>query len=255
MQANRHDDRVFLVSGAGSGIGRATVERVIREGAAVVGCDVDRDRLDQLTGVVGSDRFLGVVTDVTSTEEVGELVDRATERFGRVDALANVAGVLDGYLPVHAMPDGIWRRVMAVNVDGPMILSRALLPAMMERGAGTIVNVASVGGLRGGIAGAAYTTSKHAVIGMTRSMAWTYSTSGIRCNAVCPGSVATGIRETPEASIGDQWGFERLEAVRASRVTRCDPDEIAAVISWLASREASNVNGAIITADGGWTAG
>lgn len=255
MDQDRHQDRVALVTGAGSGIGRATVLRLVAEGGTVMGCDIDAASLSKLESVLGEQQFAGAVGDISSPGGVQDVVDQTIERFGRVDVLANVAGVLDGYRPIHRMPDEVWRRTMAVNVDGPMMLSRAVLPGMMERGAGAIVNVASVGALRGGIAGAAYTTSKHAVIGMTRSMAWTYATSGVRCNAVCPGSVATGIRETPEAGIGDQWGYDRLETVRASRVTRCDPDEIAALVSWLASDEASNVSGAIVTADGGWTAG
>jgi NAD(P)-dependent dehydrogenase (short-subunit alcohol dehydrogenase family) len=116
-----------------------------------------------------------------------------------------------------------------------------------------IVNVASVAGLRGGGAGIAYTTSKHALVGMTRSIAWTYRGDGIRCNAICPGGIQTNIGTT--AMPRSQWGYQRLEKSLALAERVADPDEIAALLSWLGSGEAANVNGAVVTADGGWTAG
>ena len=142
---------------------------------------------------------------------------------------------------------------MAVNVNGPMMLCRKVLPGMLERGSGAIVNVASVAGLRGGGAGIAYTASKHALVGMTRSIAWTYRGDGIRCNAVCPGGVQTNIGAT--AVPRSQWAFERLGLSLALAERAADPDEIAGVLSWLGCDEAANVNGAVLSADGGWTAG
>jgi NAD(P)-dependent dehydrogenase (short-subunit alcohol dehydrogenase family) len=160
---------------------------------------------------------------------------------------------MDWFLPAHEVDDETWERVHAVNLTGPMRLCRRVLPGMMERRAGAIVNIASVGGFRGGAAGVAYTSSKHALIGLTRSIAWTYQTEGIRCNAICPGGVATNIGTT--AVPRSQWGFQRLQKIHALGERIADPDEIAALLSWLASDEATNVNGAIVTADGGWTAG
>jgi len=124
---------------------------------------------------------------------------------------------------------------------------------MMERKSGCIVNVASIGGFKGGAAGVAYTASKHAIIGYTRNVAWTYQAEGIRCNAVCPGSVETniGVTAAPRA----EWDLARLTKIHATAGRTAKPDEVAALISWLASAEASNVNGAIITADNGWSAG
>jgi len=134
-----------------------------------------------------------------------------------------------------------------------MMLTRAVLPGMMERGRGAIVNIASVGGLKGGISGVAYGVSKHGVIGLTRSTAWTYRNAGIRCNAVCPGGVETNIGAT--SAPRSPWAFEQYQPVLATAGRMANPDEIAALVSWLASDEASNVSGAIITADNGWTAG
>jgi NAD(P)-dependent dehydrogenase (short-subunit alcohol dehydrogenase family) len=191
------------------------------------------------------------VADITNQESVDRLVGRAIERHGRVDVLANVAGIMDAFLPAADVDDPTWRRVMAVNLDGPMMLTRAVLPGMVVRGSASIVNVASVGGLKGGTAGAAYTSSKHALVGLTRSVAWYYGQDGIRCNAVCPGGVQTNIEATPH----QPEHIARLGPIHQTARRMAQPDEVAALISWLASDEASNVNGVAVTSDGGWSAG
>jgi NAD(P)-dependent dehydrogenase (short-subunit alcohol dehydrogenase family) len=251
----RHQGRVAIVTGAGSGIGRAVALRLAGEGAAVVGCDVNAAGLDATLAAIrdaGRDATM-LPADVTDPAAVDRLVDEASGRHGRVDLLANVAGIMDWFLPAHEVDDETWQRVLAVNVTGPMQLCRRVLPGMLTRRAGAIVNVASVAGLRGGGAGIAYTASKHALIGITRSIAWTYRGEGIRCNAVCPGGVETNIGAT--AMPRSQWAYERLGKSLALAERVADPDEIATLLSWLGSDEAANVNGAIVTADGGWTAG
>jgi NAD(P)-dependent dehydrogenase (short-subunit alcohol dehydrogenase family) len=255
MDTTRHAGQVVLVTGAGYGIGRATACRFALEGATVVGLDVSDEGLrlaaDELAAAGAAVTL--VKADITSQADVDRVVAETIAAHGRVDVLANVAGIMDSFLAAHDVDDATWERVMDVNVTGAMRLGRAVLPGMMERKAGCIVNVASVGGFRGGAAGVAYTTSKHAVIGYTRNVAWTYQTEGIRCNAVCPGGVETNIGTTavPRA----QWDIARLAKIHAAAERQAKPDEIAALISWLASAEASNVNGAIVTADGGWSAG
>ena len=189
--------------------------------------------------------------DVCVQADVDRVVKAALDAYGRIDILVNNAGLNDWFLPVHALDDDTWRSVMGVNVEGVMRLCRAVVPGMMERHSGAIVNVSSIGGLGGGASGFAYTTSKHAVIGMTRSLAWTYRAAGLRCNAVCPGGVVTNIGTTSIPR--DEWGFEQLKPYHALAGRMAQPDEIAALISWLASDEASNVNGAIVAADNGWT--
>jgi NAD(P)-dependent dehydrogenase (short-subunit alcohol dehydrogenase family) len=254
MDADRHRDRVTIITGAGSGIGLATALRMAKEGALVVGCDVNQAGLDaclEQVRAAGKDAVM-VLADVTRRDAVDRVVDEALARHGRIDVLANVAGIMDGFLPAHEVDDETWQRVMAVNVAGPMMLCRRVLPAMMERKSGSIINIASVGGLGGGAAGFAYTASKHALVGMTRSIAWAYRGEGIRCNAVCPGGVATNIGVT--AAPRSAWGMDKATPFISLMPRVAQPDEIAALISWLASDEASNVNGAIVTADGGWTA-
>lgn len=247
--ASRHDARVCLVTGAASGIGRATALRLAAEGAIVVGCDIrplssdgERARLFD---------FLHV--DVTDQRSVDSMVATVLGRHGRVDVLANVAGVMDGYLTVHEIDDATWKQVMGVNIDGPFRLARAVLPSMLESKSGAIVNVASIAALRAGTSGAAYTVSKHALLGLTRAIAWTYAYEGIRCNAVLPGGTETPIVETlePRSALGER----RSKQVLRLGIRMADPGEIASAVSWLASPEASFINGAAVTADGGWNAG
>jgi NAD(P)-dependent dehydrogenase (short-subunit alcohol dehydrogenase family) len=245
----RHDGSVALVTGAANGIGRATAERLAAEGATVVALDANEEALRAFERATPYKLDFQVV-DVTAQSRIDELVEHVLATHCRVDAVANVAGIMDGFLSTHEVDDLTWSRVMAVNVDGPMRLARAVLPSMIERGKGAIINVSSEAGLRGGCAGAAYTTSKHAVIGLSKSIAWTYAAIGIRCNVVCPGSVNTEIAGVRRSD----WAGDRQRAVAALSVRRADPHEIAATISWLASADAGNVNGAILTSDGGWSA-
>ncbi|MCC6618812.1 MAG: SDR family NAD(P)-dependent oxidoreductase [Chloroflexi bacterium] len=255
MDETRHAGRVAIVTGAGYGIGRATASRLAREGAVVIGCDVSdegiasaREEFEAAGLSVALEQ-----ADVTDQVAVDRLVQGVLERHGRIDILANVAGIMDWFLPAHEVDDATWNRVLDVNLAGPMRLTRAALPSMMEQKSGSIVNVGSVGGLRGGAAGAAYTASKHALVGYTRSVAWTYHADGVRCNVVCPGGVETNIGTTAQPR--SQWGMAQLGPIHASATGMAKPDEIATLISWLASGEASNVNGAVVVADGGWSAG
>ncbi|HEY7269441.1 MAG TPA: SDR family NAD(P)-dependent oxidoreductase [Dehalococcoidia bacterium] len=254
MDATRHSDKVAVITGAGSGIGRATALRLASEGANVIGCDVDEAGLSGTAQAVATagKKMTSLTADITAQADVDRVIEAALSAFGRVDILANVAGIMDWFLPAHEVDDETWARVMAVNLTGPMMLCRKALPSMMQRKAGAIVNIASVGGLGGGSAGVAYTASKHGIIGLTRSIAWVYRSEGIRCNAICPGGVATNIGRT--AVPRDPWGLEKLSPYHAIAGGAAQPDAIAALLSWLASDEASNVNGAIVTDDGGWTA-
>lgn len=255
MDTTRHRGKVAIITGAGSGIGAATAVRMAAEGATVVGVDVNAEGLEKVRAQIeeAGGEVTIVTADITDQEAVDRVVQTTLERYGRIDVLANIAGIMDWFLPAHELDDETWRRVMAVNVNGPMLLMRATLPVMMRQKAGAIVNVGSVGGLRGAAAGFAYTTSKHALVGMTKSVAWAYRDEGIRANLVAPGGVETGIGSTSVPR--SEWGMSQLAPIHASSTRMAQPDEIATLVSWLASDEASNVNGAVITADGGWTAG
>ena len=249
MDRTRHAGGYVIVTGAASGIGRATATRFAIEGASVVATDGNADGLATL--IAEQPGITAVPGDLRESSFLDALVEQA-EAAGPVDVLANVAGIMDHFVPAGEVDDELWTDVFSVNLTAPMRLCRLLLPLMGGRGRGAIVNVASVAGLGGSGAGAAYTSSKHAVIGLTKHIAFTYGPQGIRCNAVCPGGVATNIGTTAAPTVA--WAFDRHMLGISLGERTAEPDEIAAAISWLASSEASNVNGLIMPVDGGWKA-
>ncbi|MEX5262192.1 SDR family NAD(P)-dependent oxidoreductase [Kocuria sp. CPCC 205263] len=242
----RFGGKTVIVTGAGSGIGRATARRIIGEGGRVVAVDVVAERLEELAGACPAGTVVPVAADITSSEGIDAIVAAAGER---IDALANVAGIMDGMTPLHETEDGLWRRVFSVNVEGTFALSRAVLPAMLAAGRGAIVNVASEASLRGNAAGTAYTASKHAVVGITKSSAFFYGPSGIRTNAVAPGPTATGI----EGTMSSAFARERLGAFMALIPPVVEAERMAASITWLLSEDSANVNGVVLASDGGWS--
>ncbi|MET4100354.1 NAD(P)-dependent dehydrogenase (short-subunit alcohol dehydrogenase family) [Agrococcus sp. UYP10] len=241
ISVSRFDGETVVVTGAASGIGRAVASRIAREGGTVVAVDLAEDRLLELAE--GLPNVRAVRADITTERDVQRIVDAAD---GAVHGLANVAGVLDDFSPLHEMEDAVMQRVFEVNVFGLMRLSRACLPLMLAAGRGSIVNVASEAALRGSSAGAAYTASKHAVIGVTRSAAFMYEPAGIRVNAVAPGGTLTGMRPTR----ANEFGQTRVQS-HASSLPIAVPEAVAAPITYLLSHDAINVNGAVLPADGG----
>lgn len=244
----RFEGRTAIVTGAGAGIGRATAVRLVSEGATVVATDVVEDRLTALADELGTDRIRVLTADISLEETAHALVAAAG---GRIDVLANVAGIADRFMPVGEMDDELWDKVLAVNLTAVMRLTRAALPAMLAAGRGSIVNVSSEAGLRGSYAGAAYTSSKHALIGLTRSTSFIYAPQGIRANVVVPGAVHTSI----EAPWGSALARSRIEPLMAATAPPAGtPEQLASAICWLASDDSANVNGTILQSDGGWAA-
>lgn len=245
--SGRFAGMTVIVTGAGSGIGRATAIRVASEGGRVIATDVVAQRLDDLRKDLAGSQLETVVGDVSKSETIEEILRAAGER---IDGLANVAGIMDAFLPPSEVDDATWDRVFSVNVTAPMRLTRAVLPLMIAAGAGTIVNVASEAALRGSSAGAAYTASKHAIAGFTKSVAFFHGPQGIRANAVAPGAVQTNI----EAPMGSDYAASLIgPLVQAVAPVNAQPEQLAAAISWLLSSDSSNVNGAILPSDGGWS--
>lgn len=244
---NRFQGQTAIVTGAGSGIGRATAIRFAIEGARVIASDVSQDRLDQLTADFPDLGIVTLVGDVALEETAQALLAAAG---GTVDVLANVAGIMDSFLPLAEVDDATWERVFAVNLTSIMRLTRAVLPGMIEAGHGSIVNVSSEASLRASASGVAYSASKHAVNGLTKSVAVVYGPKGIRANAVAPGAVKTNI----EAPFKSAWAQERLGPLMSIIPSFAEAEELAASITWLASADASNVNGVILPVDGGWAA-
>jgi NAD(P)-dependent dehydrogenase (short-subunit alcohol dehydrogenase family) len=243
---DRFAGKTVIVTGAGSGIGRATASRVVREGGRVIAVDVSAERLDEAAAALPGADITNVVADITSVDGVASIVAAAGER---IDGLANIAGIMDDMTPLHEVSDAVWERVFSVNVDGMFRLTRAVLPAMLAAHRGSVVNVASEAALRGSAAGLAYTASKHAVVGITKSSAFMYAGEGIRFNAVAPGPVATNI----QANFASQLGSDRVGMLLATLPPIAEPAQLAASITFLLSDDGTNVTGVIMPSDGGWS--
>ncbi len=252
----RLEEKVVVITGAGSGMGLAMAQRFTAEGAKVVGFDWNGDRLAAAVASIRATggTIVGIQGNIADKTTAEGLVDQTIAQFGRLDVLVNNAGVMDYMQGVGELSDDIWRKVLGINLEGPMFTMRRALPQMIAQGGGSIVNIASTAGIEGGAAGAAYTTSKHGLVGLTRNTAWMYATKGIRCNAICPGATKTHIAETMPADRLDPGGAARASAYAALVPAALDPEDIAALALFLASDESRFVNGAIIPADAGWTA-
>lgn len=252
----RLKDKVAVITGAGSGMGLAMARRFAAEGAKLVIGDWNAERLDaavkEIAGTGGA--IAGAQGDISDRAAAEALVDLAVSTCSRIDVLVNNAGVMDYMAGVGELTDDIWRKVMAINLDGPMFTMRRAVPRMVEQGGGVIINIASVGGIEGGAAGAAYTAAKHALVGLTKNTAWIYGPKGIRTNAIAPGGTKTNIGETMPRERIDPTGAARLGAYSALIPAMLEPEDIAALALFLASDEARYINGAIIPADAGWTA-
>ncbi|MGA0568313.1 SDR family NAD(P)-dependent oxidoreductase [Rathayibacter sp. KR2-224] len=243
----RFAGKTVIVTGAASGIGRATASRVAREGGRVIAVDVSEARLQEFADSLPDAQVATIVGDITKQDDIDAIVAAAGDR---IDALANVAGINDDFSPLHETSDATWDRVIGINLTGAFKLTRAVLPAMIAAGTGAVVNIASEAGLRGNASGNAYTVSKHGVIGLTRSAAFMYGPQGIRVNAVAPGGVATGIPFPPNVS---QAGSARLQPFQAAIPTVATAEQLAASITFLLSDDSVNINGAVLPSDGGWS--
>lgn len=247
VSTGRFTGKTVVVTGAASGIGRATASRIAREGGRVVAVDVSAERLAEFAGSLADADVVTVTGDITQQDDIDAIVAAAGPK---IDGLANVAGINDDFSPLHETTDAVWDRVIGINLTGGFKLSRAVLPVMVEAGRGSIVNVASEAGLRGNASGNAYTVSKHGVIGLTRSAAFMYGPQGIRVNAVAPGGVATGI---PMPANVSEAGSARLGPFQAAIPSLATAEQLAASITFLLSDDGVNINGAVLASDGGWS--
>jgi NAD(P)-dependent dehydrogenase (short-subunit alcohol dehydrogenase family) len=252
----RLQGKVTVITGAGSGMGLAMATLFAAEGASVVAGDWNGERLDAAVAKIqeSGGTITGAQGNVADQATAEHLVDLAISTYGHLDVLCNNAGVMDYMQGVAELSDDVWRRVLSINLDGPMFTSRRALQHMLTRGSGSIVNVASTAGIHGGAAGAAYTASKHALVGLTRNTAWMYATRGIRCNAICPGATKTNIGETMPPERLDAAGSQRAGQFAALAPAYLEPTDIASLALFLASDESLHINGTIIPADAGWAA-
>lgn len=236
-------ESVVVITGAASGMGEAMAHRFAAEGANVVAVDIDTESVDDVVDAVG-ENAISVHADISDADSTDAVVETAVDEFGTVDVLCNNAGVLDDFTPVGETSDELWDGVLGVNLDGPFYLTRAALPELQSGDdEGVVINTASVAGKAGDGGGAAYTTSKHGLIGLTKNLTTMYAPD-IRANAICPGAVKTGMTEGMD---------DQLNALAADTPAKepADPEEIASVAAFLASDDASFIHGAAINVDGG----
>ncbi|WP_018332286.1 SDR family NAD(P)-dependent oxidoreductase [Actinomycetospora chiangmaiensis] len=252
MITGRFGGRVAVVTGAGSGLGRAAARRLADEGAEVLLLDRDavaaHDAAAELPGATAYE------LDVTDARAVSTTFDHLAARHGTLDALVNNAGVVGEQLPIHLTPDATWTAVMRVNADGAFFVLRAALGVMVAAGRGAVVNMSSSSGLSGKPNLAPYGFSKAGIVGLTRTAAVEYAAHGIRVNAVAPSAVRTPLVEAHIRAAPDPAAMEQRMESQSPLPGMGTPEDVAAVIAFLLSDDAARITGLTVPVDGGYHA-
>jgi NAD(P)-dependent dehydrogenase (short-subunit alcohol dehydrogenase family) len=252
-----------VITGGGSGIGRAIAEALAREGAPVAVVDLLPDGAKETVGAIerAGGRAITIGADVSKWDDVDRAVSGAVRELGPLGIVVNAAGILDGYATADELSPAVWERIIAIDLTGTFFGAKRALTEMLPRGRGRIVNIASVAGLVGDGGGAAYVSAKHGVVGLTRRMATTYADRGITVNAICPGPIATGLRANSARIIGPDappmrgiGGDEAAIRAVVPAGRRGTVEDIAAAACYLASEAAQYITGHTLVLDGGWTA-
>ena len=252
-----------IVTGAGSGIGRAIALALAARGASVGLIDLLPEGVSELGALIKREGGRSAVAqaDVSVWGDVDRAVGALERDLGAVGILVNAAGILDGYAPADELSPQVWERVIAINLSGTFYCAKRVLPGMLARGEGRIVNIGSVASVVGSGGGPAYTASKHGVLGITRQLAITYAERGVTVNAIGPGAIATGLRANSTRILGADappmrgvGGDEAAVRALTPAGRRGTAEEMAACVAFLASVDAAYVTGHLLVADGGWTA-
>jgi NAD(P)-dependent dehydrogenase (short-subunit alcohol dehydrogenase family) len=254
----RLDGKVAVVTGAAGVIGTATLRLLAERGARIVAIDRrEQDLRAAIEGLPASARAMAIAADVTDEDEVAGYVRATVEKFGAIDAFYNNAGIEGDIKPITEYSLESFRRVLDVNVVGVFLGMKHVLPVMLKANKGSIINTASIAGLMGSPHLAVYSASKHAVIGLTKSAAWECTGTGVRVNCVCPGLIESRMlsaiiegRNPGNAPVPNDRIVDRVPARRLGQAS-----EVASIVAFLASDEASYVSGSAYTVDGGRTAG
>ena len=244
--------KVAVVTGASSGMGKAIVERYVKEGASVVAVARRKEKLEELAAsLAGEPGKIAVFSgDVSLLEDNNAMIDFAVKEFGKLDILVNNAGIMDDMAPVGAATDEMYEKVFKVNVYGPFAAMRKAAEVFLAQGTGgTIINVVSEGAFHS-CAGAVYCASKAALVSFTKNTAFMYMEKGIRCNAIAPGGINTDISNS--MGMPNMEGYGRVSKVLGCAPPTGQPEQIAGAAFFLASEDSSYVNGDVLMVDGGW---
>jgi NAD(P)-dependent dehydrogenase (short-subunit alcohol dehydrogenase family) len=251
----RFEGKVVIVTGAADGIGRVSALLFAREGASVAVADINGSAAAETVRLINEEggKAIAVTVDVSKSDQVASMVDTVVATFGRLDVLFNNAGLVD-FSPMCDLDEARFDAVMGVNAKGVWLGMKYAIPAMIKNGGGAIVNACSASGLVAVKNCSAYVASKHAVAGLTKIAAIEYGTRGIRVNAVAPGATATNMNKTNMARFSEEEWAARMQMLYPGSGRLAEPNEIAQCVLFLCSDDASFVNGAILAADGAYTA-
>lgn len=247
-------NKIAVVTGAGSGIGRASSLKLAQNGATVVLVDYNKETGEETLKLIKGQGGEGIFfqADVSKSEDVQNYVNKALKVYGQIDIFFNNAGVIQRFAPFTTVEESEFDRIMDINVKGVFLGLKYVLKVMEEQGSGSIINTASTAGIRPEHSVAVYSASKHAVIGLTKGAALEYANKGIRINALCPGGVQTALT----AGVADQFaeGGYIPEEISTMRIGRyAEPNELAEMVAFLASDKASYMTGSVVLVDGGLT--
>ncbi|ARF13350.1 3-oxoacyl-ACP reductase [Sporosarcina ureae] len=250
MKFAEYEKKTVVVTGGASGIGYAQAVAFLENGANVFALDINEGNLRKLQQEYPS-QFAYAIGSVSAKDEVAHAVKEACNVFGTIDILLNTAGVLDGFAKTLDTDEALWDTIMDTNVKGTYFMTNEVLPHMIARKSGVIVNMASIAGLVAGGGGAAYTASKHAIVGYTKQLDMDYCREGIRANAIAPGAIQTPMNKADFEGDGEmaKWVAEETPAGRWAQ-----PSEVASLTLYVASSAADYIHGAVIPIDGGWIA-
>ena len=247
------ENKTAIVTGAGSGMGKAIARYFALNGAKVVAVDRNPDDVMETSEMIRIEggHAIGLKCDVSDEVQVKKMIHAALLEFDSIDILVNNAGVMDNFTPLEKVTNELWEHVMGVNINGPFYTSREAIVQMLKQGKGVMIHVSSIGGIQGGRAGVAYTTSKHALVGLSKNIGFMYAKKGIRSNVIAPGGVNTNIMKDAEP---DEEGSSLCSSGSGSMPRMGESEEIAKIALFLASEDSSFVNGEVLVADGGWIA-